>query len=427
MCVAASAAAVLAVTLAGAGGTPAAKAGLPPVHNYQITIQQWVPQAEFADRYMPLPVPYQRTKVPSDLAPVDPNCLPESKELEQTQVTSVYLGNGHRGFAGGFWLREVISFRFDGAISKFRVVAKNTGPWTRKKTYTRDGTIVANCQAVKNGPIAGDAKKTAFNKFEMAMSTLNPLSAAPILFQSQVSGTVEPSGDIKLKLDLDAFPSSGIIVKDNGQTILSDIAVDASCVSKAVVTGYQGVGLFEYAAYNQDTTAVTASPAAPVTTSHPSPLCHRGTGSQSARGGAAKPAGLSGELLTTTKGIGGSTARCRGKSGTFSFTTAGRADGPYQGTFTETGRIRLRKYRIAAFTTSARITTKRGKITVTETLARPASDDAFCLTGYGFAGLKGTFRATGTIDGHPWSDSGAAVLGVTGGAAKASFIRQALK
>ncbi len=147
---------------------------------------------------------------------------------------------------------------------------------------------------------------------------------------------------------------------------------------------------------------------------------------QSASFGTLKPPGLKGETLISTKGTGGSTAKCQGKSGSFSFKVTGQAEGPYQGRFTETGIVTLSKYRITKFTSSVRITSKNAKITLTESLAKPARDEAFCLPWYGFAGLKGRFRASGTVAGHAWKDNGTTVLAFTGGAAKASFIRQLL-
>ncbi len=274
-----SAAAVLAVTLTAADEAPRAGAGLPPPMSYEITFKQWVPQSEFVDTDMPAPLDYRYTRAPSDLAAVDPNCLPDSKELEHTQVSSAYAGNAHRGFGGTSWVSEVISFSFNGEISGFRVVAKNGGRWTRKKVYTRDGKVIARCQTQKDTPFAGFAHKTAVNKFEMQLAASNPLAGgaragtSPAVL-SEASGTVQPNGDIELKLDLEPFPSTGILVQDNGKTILTDIGVDASCLKKNLVLGYEAVGTIIFSSLDDTTENVTASPTSPKSTSRPSLFCH---------------------------------------------------------------------------------------------------------------------------------------------------------
>ncbi len=142
--------------------------------------------------------------------------------------------------------------------------------------------------------------------------------------------------------------------------------------------------------------------------------------------GAASPPKLLGERLASVKGTGGTSAKCKGASGSFTFKVSGKAIGPYPGTFTATGKVVVRKDHPASYSAAIVISSKKGKVTITETLAKSPANNAFCLPGYGLAGIAASYKATVRAAGHGTKQTGTGTGSVSGGAAKTSGLRQFL-
>jgi hypothetical protein len=147
---------------------------------------------------------------------------------------------------------------------------------------------------------------------------------------------------------------------------------------------------------------------------------------QTASYGTTTPVGLHGERLISTKGTGGATTGCKGASGSFSFRVSGTATGPYPGSFTASGTVTLAKYAPVKYAGTIKLTSRRASITINESLVKYKGNDGLCLPGYGYAGLKATYRASVRIDGHLHDYSGTALMAVTGGARANSGLRQNL-
>jgi hypothetical protein len=142
--------------------------------------------------------------------------------------------------------------------------------------------------------------------------------------------------------------------------------------------------------------------------------------------GAATPPKLSGERLASAKGTGGTSAKCKGASGSFTFKVSGHASGPYPGTFTASGKVVVKKNHPASYSAVIVISSPKGKVTITERLAKATGNNTFCLPGYGLAGIAASYQATVRSAGHSTRQRGTSTGAVSGGAAKTSALRQFL-
>ena len=147
------------------------------------------------------------------------------------------------------------------------------------------------------------------------------------------------------------------------------------------------------------------------------------TGQLASFGAQTTPAKLTGEKLASTKGTAGSSANCTATRGSFTFTVTGKAKGPYPGTFTATGSVKVGKYAPTHYSATIHLTSNKGKVTIAESLAK-ATNKAFCLPGYGLAGLTAGYHATVTVHGRTSRLSGTATGAVSGGSAASSYLRQ---
>ncbi len=151
------------------------------------------------------------------------------------------------------------------------------------------------------------------------------------------------------------------------------------------------------------------------------------TGSQVASFGADKPPPkLSGEQLVSTKGLAGTASKCtpaKASSGSFTFSTSGKALGPYRGTFTAAGAVTVSHYAPTRYTVTIHVVSSQGKVTITESLNKSAVSKAFCLPGWGLAAVSARFSASVVVAGHTSKQSGTSAGSVAGGSASRSGLR----
>jgi hypothetical protein len=132
---------------------------------------------------------------------------------------------------------------------------------------------------------------------------------------------------------------------------------------------------------------------------------------------------LSDERLVSAKGMAGTSSKCKAASGSFTFTTSGHAAGPYAGTFTATGTVSVSKYAVTRYSATIKIASKSGMVTISESLAKSASDKGFCLPGRGLVGFSASYSAAVVSGGHTTKQKGTSAGAVTGGSAKSSGLR----
>jgi hypothetical protein len=140
--------------------------------------------------------------------------------------------------------------------------------------------------------------------------------------------------------------------------------------------------------------------------------------------GAASPPKLTGERLASVKGTGGTSARCKGATGSFTFKVKGTAKGPYPGAFTATGKVTVRSKRPTSLSATVVISSRKGNVRITEKLAKSSANNAFCLPGYGLAGVVASYQASVRRAGHTTRQAGTITGAIAGGAAKTSALRE---
>jgi hypothetical protein len=247
--------------------------GLPPTVKYTITLKAWIPFESVVDPFIPTALPYAITNKPFVLGLVDPNCLTDKDgDLKGTSVESEYHGDGHADFLGSYRILLRIDFSFDGLIFDFKVSDKETGQTTRTKTYTKKD-FLAVCHDSARAKFDGGAETTGGNSFKMNISGANPLAFVAPPIRASLTGQVQPNGDIKFKITTGDFPSQGIQVIADNKTILTDIANDASCLSKSAVTGLTGAVNLGTGLMTTNTDEITAVRSAPSTHRVRSGLC----------------------------------------------------------------------------------------------------------------------------------------------------------
>lgn len=254
-------------------GSPSAS----PVCHYTVTIEQWIPQSSVVDPAMPVPIPYGYTSEPFFLL-YDPNCLPSPLPagIYFSIVRSSYHGDGHKDFGGGFRAEFEIQFDFDGqSITNFREDTPETGTTIRNKTYTAHGSVIASCSKRGKAVPMAAAAQTGDTTFTMRSAGGNPLTppVATPSFSTELSGSLNANGDLKLSMDLTDFPSQGIQVTENGQVVLTDIANDVSCLPESAVTGLRGAYNLARGLTSTHGETVTLPAGITLNEDDPSPLC----------------------------------------------------------------------------------------------------------------------------------------------------------
>lgn len=248
--------------------------------SYTVMVKDWIPQSSVVDPAMPVPVPYLLTLSPSAAA-LDPNCLqpPLPAGLYTSIVRSSYHGDDHADFAGAYRVQFGISFDFDGqSITNFQIIPPAIGPTIRNKTYTSlGGKVIASCSATRVASFRGGAEKTSDTSFTISSGGANPLSPPGVTpaFSIAVEGHVNSNGDLEMKLDMTDFPSSGIQVTENGDTKLTDVSNDVSCLPQSEVTGLTGAIILADGLLGSHALDATADyTGGSESEDHPSPLCH---------------------------------------------------------------------------------------------------------------------------------------------------------
>jgi hypothetical protein len=250
--------------------------------HYVVNTEAWIPFSTVVDPDFLAPTPYLLTQAsPIDLA-FDPNCYtPPRSAWSSTEVSSVYLGDGHTAFGGGYRLRTEISFDFDPATGKISNFTQDAvpafGTSHRYKVYTSDGKVLATCTQSGNTVNTQTVQQVSSNSFVLGYSGSNPLAkpyAPPA--SAAISGTVAQDGTLTLSYKTTRFPSQGIQVTISGagsSTVVTDVENDVSCLGSAGVTGALGLVNLTRGLLSSESGSVTINPNISSSESNRSSLC----------------------------------------------------------------------------------------------------------------------------------------------------------
>jgi hypothetical protein len=250
------------------------------VDHYVVNAEAWIPFPEVVDPYLPLTVPYLVSQAE---ALNDPNCYkPAGGQLFSTYVSSTYGGDGHAAFGTGTYrLRTEVSFDFDPATDKITNFTEDAvsavGTSHRYKVYTTSkGVVLDSCVEAATATNTQTAKLDSDTSFTLGYRGKNPLAdpqfVTPAL-TAVINGSLSQDGSLTLSYKTTEFPSQGIQVSVNGNTVATDLENDVSCLSPKAVFGFSGLALIGRGLNFTESGSVTIQPTGNSSKSTPSPLC----------------------------------------------------------------------------------------------------------------------------------------------------------
>jgi hypothetical protein len=248
--------------------------------HYVVTTEAWIPFAGVVDPELPLITPYPQT-LDYPWSTYDPNCyFPKFLQAWTTTVSSTYRGDGHTGFGGSYRLATEVSFDFDPDTDQIMNFTSDAiapvGTTSRDKVYSSRGKIIATCTQTGMSTNTQTAAQDSDTTFTIGYSGKDPLVQPAFLappITASIIGSVDAEGDLALGYKTTQFPSQGIQVTINGQTVLTTIENDASCLPARSVLGPFGALTLVRGLNSHTTGIVLATPGGDATSSTPSPLC----------------------------------------------------------------------------------------------------------------------------------------------------------
>jgi hypothetical protein len=248
--------------------------------HYVVTIEAWIPFAGVVDPEMPF-IAYYPSTLDYPLSTYDPNCyFPKFVQAWATSVSSTYSGDGHIGFGGSYRVATEVSFDFDPDSDQIMNFTSDpiapAGTTSRNKVYSTQGKITATCSATATATNAQTATQDSDTTFAIGYNGKNPLIEPAFLapaITAAITGSIDAAGDLTLAYNTTQFPSHGIQVSINGQTVLTTIENDASCLPARDVLGPYGALTLLRGLTSHETGIVIATPGGDATSSIPSPLC----------------------------------------------------------------------------------------------------------------------------------------------------------
>lgn len=243
---------------AGAAGADATAAAS-KVHSYEVELKAWIPFAKVVDPEEPARVSDWLDTI-SSIAGAAADLLPGINAKLKYEYHSYYRGDGHTGYAGGYRVLSKATFDFDGhKITKFKHIGSygtshrdynyrawlelsaGIGPF-RKSLGSKTIASGSHTQSA-TATHATSGSATSATGFSLGMSSANPLvlTWAPTI-DSDMTGTLDPSGHMNLHFNTDLFPSHGIHVTRDGATIKSQVVNDPSGINPLGPIGAVDIG-----------------------------------------------------------------------------------------------------------------------------------------------------------------------------------------
>lgn len=243
----------------GGGGAPRAEAAS-KVHSYEVELKAWIPFAKVVDPEEPVRASDWLDTI-SSVASAIADALegPITAKLKY-EYHSYYRGDGHVGYAGGYRVLSKASFDYDGhKITNFKHVGAygtshrdyNYRAWLElsagigpfRKTLASKTVASGSHTQTGTATHATSGSATSANQFSLGMSSANPLvmTWAPTI-DSDMTGKLDPSGDMAIHFDTDLFPSHGIQVTRDGAVIKTQVVNDPSGINPLGPIGAIDIG-----------------------------------------------------------------------------------------------------------------------------------------------------------------------------------------
>ncbi len=261
---------------------------LPPLisTHYRIELKSWIPQKRVVDPEAPIDhLPY----VDSPQEPVctfPHNILLKGAYLLGTSVVSRFGGDDHTDYGdanqGGYRVLLPLEFDWDGTrITNFHVANETLLGTTHR--YIDQLSVDGRHSCVEQLPDTGEVGKkntgSSGNSFSAEFRVSNPLEFAAKIAPdyATISGTLQADGSIDLHLHHTIFPSDGVRVLMDGQTVYRNVFSDASCLSQDDVLGLGGAARLAAGLTETTDTFIHDGPQSnPVPAPTPSKICDAG-------------------------------------------------------------------------------------------------------------------------------------------------------
>jgi hypothetical protein len=177
-----------------------------------------------------------------------------------TSIDGWYGGDGHVGYDGGYRVRSLLHFTWDGAsihadppptVGNFGI----THLWRRYWAGPNQYQCILDWDVASSSSSGGATSATSFNLQYSArdpVATNYPSGSVQTPYvDGSLAGTFQSDGAIQFQYTTDEFPSNAFRVVYNGATVLTMTPTDGSCVDaqnpatvKSALETSQGTGVF---------------------------------------------------------------------------------------------------------------------------------------------------------------------------------------
>ena len=216
--------------------------------HYRIDLKAWIPQYQVVD-----PLEPTKENYPGLEAVRFPNCYtPPGDAASQAlnyRVITHYLGNNHLQFDdgdGSYKVQASLEFDWNGqSIQNARMSPDAPFEMTHLVAtyYDSSGNVVANCEMAHATATQSVTVGGAGSSFNVSYTTKNPLSApqdATPSIDGQLTGLINPEGQVQITWSTTNFPSQGVRVSVDGIQEYTSIN-DVGCLGETGVNGFTGL------------------------------------------------------------------------------------------------------------------------------------------------------------------------------------------
>ncbi len=209
--------------------------------HYKVEVKAWIPFKHVVDPVNPLRMPLGPFLGAAGGAGAF-SCYPPFYARPATVVKSLFRGDTHDGFGGGYRVHYWIGFTWDGKKVADLRKGGGYGP-SHRDAYFSWPRGSKKCVQEKTGHGGLSAARAGSDGFVISGRAKNPLifpeRLAPPSDQV-VDGVFTDDGVLHLAYKSDVFPSYGIEVTRAGVKQLTAITMDSSCLSQGQVSGPKG-------------------------------------------------------------------------------------------------------------------------------------------------------------------------------------------
>jgi hypothetical protein len=205
---------------------------------YTIQLKAWIPSEYVVDPLRPAPIV-------GWLNPLGSSCLPWSRFVASSEISSVFRGDNHIKYEGSARAWSDKYFEWDGQAFANEHGVADTGETHLVITYRRKlgQFLLANsftCELVGKARNYGKTSRSGY-QFHITLSAADPLVpfglAPPI--DASLDATFSPDGSLAFYWLTDRYPSYGFRLIRNGSPVWTQVIMNASCVNPMQ---WQGAG-----------------------------------------------------------------------------------------------------------------------------------------------------------------------------------------